>query len=265
MPPKAKKGTGRLPLKGRTILITQATHQAKRFLNLLKQKGARVLHCPTIEITPYQSSDTEKFLNEIQSYDWLIFMSQNAVGHFFEELKRLKISRTKLKGRRIAAIGRTTREILKQNKLRVHLVPSVYDSEHLVDAFKGKIEDKRFLILSALNGRTVLSDELRKRGAVVDTLPLYQASLPVENAGKLRQYLFEERVDAVTFTSPSTVENFIRLLNPDRYMQRALETLTIATLGDVTAAAVEAKGLRVRVQPSEFTIPAFVNTLSREL
>lgn len=255
----------RKPLKGRTILVTQASEQAKRFLALLKKKGANVLCCPTIELVPHETSETAKILKQIETYDWLVFMSQNAVGYFFDQLKKNKISRSKLRGRRIAAIGNTTREILKQNKLRVHLVPSVYQSEYLANSFKSNIEEKKFLILSSVDGRNVLPDALKKKGAHVSILPIYKTILPIENAHILKKYVCEHRIDAVTFTSPSTVENFIRMLNPDRNFKRYLETLTIATLGEVTAKAVESNGLRVRVKPSEFTIPAFVNTLSREL
>ena len=268
-PPKAKqyihRAFSRKPLKGRTILVTQASHQAKRFSGLLRQKGATVLTCPTIEIQPCVTSKTAEILKSIAVYDWLVFMSQNAAIYFFEQLKKYRISKLKLKGRRVAAIGKTTREILKRNHLRVHLVPEVHTSECLVKAFKGRVEEKRFLILSAMNGRTVVQDALRARGAQVEVLPLYRTLMPIKNSVNLKKYVCEEKIDAVTFTSPSTVHNFMKMLNPDRRLRRHLEMLTIASLGDITAAAVEANGLRVRVKPSDFTIPAFVNTLSREL
>ncbi len=259
--------TKRLPLKGRTILVTQAQTQAKRFTTLLKQKGATVLHCPTIEIIPLESKETTTFLKSIQEYDWLVFMSQNAVHYFFEQLKKHKIRKQSIHGCRIAAIGKITREALKQHKLRVNVTPSVYQSENLASAFKGNIEKRKFLILSSLNGRPVLKESLEKKGAQVNVCSLYKTVVPVENAKMLIKYICEERIDAVTFTSPSTFENFLTLLNPNsqRSLRVHLETLTIAALGDVTAKAVEDRGFRVRVRPSEFTIPSFVNTLSREL
>ncbi len=172
-----------------------------------------------------------------------------------------------LRGVRIAAIGKTTKESLKQYKIRVTLTPAVYESHALAQAFTGALDGKHFLILTSLNGRTVLQDELRTRKAIVDVLPLYQTILPESNTNLLKKYLSEEVIDAVTFTSPSTVENFVTMLNPhhDKHVHRRLELLTYAALGDVTAQAMEKLGLRVRVQPSEFTIPSFVNTLSREL
>ena len=260
-----KKTVKRKPLKGRTILVTQAESQSERFTSLLKRKGARVLLCPTIEIHAFKDPNEDQILKQLESYDWIVFMSQNAVSFFFDRLKELNLKKTKLKGRRIAALGKTTRESLKSNKLRVHLVPAVYKSESLVSAFKGKIEDKRFLVISAREGRTVLHDALKSKGATVDSLHLYETVMPTQHAVALMKYVCEERIDAVTFTSPSTVNNFVKLLNPNRDLRRHLETLIIATLGDVTAEAVESHGLRVRVRPSEFTIPAFVNTLSREL
>ena len=262
MPPKTVK---RKPLKGRTILVTQAESQSERFTSLLKRKGARVLVCPTIEIHPYKDPAHQDIFKQLEAYDWVVFMSQNAVHYFFERLKELNLKKTKLRGKRVAALGKTTREALKSNKLRVHLVPTIYKSESLASAFKGKIEDKRFLIVSAREGRTVLHEALKNKGALVDSLHLYETVMPTHHAASLMKYVCEERIDAVTFTSPSTVNNFVKLLNPNRDLRRHLETLIIATLGDVTAEAVENHGLRVRVRPSEFTIPAFVNTLSREL
>ena len=266
MPGKIHK-TKRLPLKGRTILVTQAIHQADRFTHLLKQKGATVLHCPTIEIIPRENRENIEILKNLKKYDWVIFMSQNAVFYFFEQLKKQKISKMTFRGCHLAAIGKTTREYLKQHKLRVNFTPSIYQSEELVKAFKGKVQNKKILIVSSLNSRVLLPTELRKNGAEVDILALYETVIPLGNSKVLLKYLSEERIDAVTFTSPSTVENFLTMVNPERAreMQRHLEMLTIATLGDVTAQAVEDKGLRVRVRPSEFTIPSFVNALCREL
>lgn len=265
MSPKSSKTNQRLPLKGRTILVTQAPEQAKRFTNLLKQKGARVLACPTVDMIPCETPKILHCLKQLETYDWLIFMSQNAVIFFFQLLSKHGISKAQLRRLRIAALGKTTREVLKQNKLRVHLVPPVDAGTHLMALLKGKVEGKKILVLKSLDAHLSLLDMLRSKGALVDAPPLYKSVLPAENSKILLKYLSEERIDAVTFTSPSTVHNFVKMLNADRHLMKHLEMLTIATLGDVTARAVEEMGLQVRVRPSEFTIPAFVNTLSREL
>lgn len=265
MAPRSSKTNQRLPLKGRTILVTQAREQAKRFTNLLKQKGARVLACPTVDMIVYETPATLPCLKQLETYDWLIFVSQNAVIFFFQLLLKYRISKSGLKRCRIVALGKSTREALKQNKLRVHLVSSAEAVEHLISVCKGKVEGKKILVLKSFDARPPMVDMLTSKGARMDTLPLYKTVLPAENSKILLQYLSEERIDAVTFTSASTVHNFIKMLNPDRNLQRRIEMLTIAALGDVTARAVEERGLRVRVKPSEFTIPAFVNTLSREL
>lgn len=265
MSPKSSKTNQRLPLKGRTILVTQAEEQAKRFTNLLKQKGARVLACPTVDMIPCETPKTLPCLKQLETYDWLVFMSQNAVIFFFQLLSKHGISKARLRRLRIVAIGKTTREVLKQNKLRVHLVTPVDAGTHLMALFKGKIDGKKILVLKSFDAHPPLLDILRSKGALVDALPLYKSVLPAENSKILLRYLSEEKIDAVTFTSPSTVYNFIKMLNADSNLLKRLEMLTIATLGDVTARAVGEMGLQVRVKPSEFTIPAFVNTLSREL
>lgn len=265
MSPRSSKTNQRLPLKGRTILVTQALEQAKRFTNLLKQKGARVLACPTVDMIPCETPKTLHYLKQLETYDWLIFVSQNAVIFFFQFLSKHGISKAQLRRLRIVALGKTTREALKQNKLRVHLVSPVDAETHLAALFKGKIDRKKILVLKSLDAQPPLLDILRSKGALIDAPALYKSVLPAENSKILLRYLSEEKIDAVTFTSPSTVYNFIKMLNADRNLLKRLEMLTIATLGDVTARAVEERGLKVRVKPSEFTIPAFVNTLSREL
>lgn len=269
MSPRSSKTNQRLPLKGRTILVTQALEQAKRFTNLLKQKGARVLACPTVDMIPCETPKTLQCLKQIETYDWLVFVSQNAVIFFFQLLSKHGISKVRLRRLRIAALGKTTREVLKQNKLRVHLVPAGYPDSgaeaHLMVLFKGKVDRKKILVLKSLDAQPPLLDILRSKGALIDAPALYKSILPAENSKILLRYLSQERIDAVTFTSPSTVYNFIKMLNTDRHLLKRLEMLTIATLGDVTARAVGEMGLQVRVKPSEFTIPAFVNTLSREL
>jgi uroporphyrinogen-III synthase len=265
MSPKSSKTNQRLPLKGRTILVTQASQQAKRFTNLLKQKGARVLSCPTVDMIPCEAPQTLFCLKQLETYDWLVFVSQNAVIFFFQLLSKHGISKARLKRLRIAALGKTTREVLKQNKLRVHLVPPVDADRSLLDLFKGKVDGKTILVLKSFDAQPPFLDIFRSKGALVDALNLYKSVLPAGNSEILLRYLSQEKIDAVTFTSPSTVHNFIKMLNADRNLLKHLEMLPIATLGDVTARAVEEMGLQVRVKPSEFTIPAFVNTLSREL
>ncbi len=265
MSPKSSKTNQRLPLKGRTILVTQAHEQAKRLTNLLKQKGARVLACPTVDMIPCETPQTLPCLKQLGDYDWLVFVSQNAVIFFFQLLSKHGISKVRLRKLRIVALGKTTREVLKQNKLRVHLVPPVDADRSLVALFKGKVDGKKILVLKSFDDQPPFLDILQSKGALTDVLNLYKSVLPAGNSKILLRYLSEERIDAVTFTSPSTVYNFIKMLNADRNLLKHLEMLTIATLGDVTARAVEERGLKVRVKPSEFTIPAFVNTLSREL
>lgn len=265
IPPKT---TQRLPLKGRTILVTQAPQQAKRFTVLLKQKGARVLTCPTVDLIPHETAETVQYLRDFNRYDWLIFVSQNAVTFFFQLLLRHRISKVRLRGCRVAALGKAVREALKSHGFRVHLIQvseNPGSQQTIMNAFKGKICGKKFLILKSLGSQPAIIKLLKEKEGIVDTLPLYKTILPVENSKMLLKYISEERIDAVTFTSPSTVHNFMKMLSPDRQLLKHMEFMTIAALGDITAKTVEEQGLHVRVRPSEFTIPAFVNTLSREL
>lgn len=265
---KSLKTTQRLPLKGRTILVTQAPQQAKRFTTLLKQKGARVLTCPTVDLIPHETAETVQYLRQLKMYDWLIFVSQNAVAFFFQWLLKHRISKASVRGCRVAALGKAVREALKSHGLRVHLIQIVENPEpqhSMMNAFKGKICGKKFLILKSLDSQPIIIKLLKGKEGIVDTLPLYKTILPAENSKILLKYISEERIDAVTFTSPSTVHNFMKMLSPDRQLLKHMEFMTIAALGDITAKTVEEKGLQVRVKPSEFTIPAFVNTLSREL
>jgi uroporphyrinogen III methyltransferase/synthase len=113
-----------------------------------------------------------------------------------------------------------------------------------------------------------MPEALGKVGAEVTVAPVYQNVLPTNNAGEqlqeeLRRALQEKSVDMVTFTSSSTVKNFVRLLDittPDE-MQKLMSGVAVATIGPITAKTAEQFGLHVDVQPSEYTIPDLVESI----
>jgi uroporphyrinogen III methyltransferase / synthase len=258
------------PLFSKRIVVTRTRDQASELVNLLENFGAECLEYPTIALEPVASYEIlDRALAEIETYHWLLFTSINAVHYFFKRLFEIGKDVRDLKGPKIAAVGRVTAEALAGKGIRPDLLPQEFTGDGLAESLtETGVKDLRILIPRALKARETLPEALGKVGAEVTVAPVYQNVLPTNYAGEqlqeeLRSALHEKRVDMVTFTSSSTVKNFVKLLDvttPDE-MQKLMSGIAIATIGPITAKTVEQFGLHVDVQPSEYTIPDLVDSI----
>jgi uroporphyrinogen III methyltransferase/synthase len=166
-----------------------------------------------------------------------------------------------LKGPQVCAIGPKTAEALEALKVRVKLVPQEYRAEAIFEGLKKeKLKDRSILIPRAKVARDVLPEELRKAGAVVDVVEVYQTVLPKENIAEVRDLLKKREVSAITFTSSSTVGNFVEILGPEE-ARELTAGIPVASIGPVTAEKAKALGIETAVMPDEYTIPALVQAL----
>jgi uroporphyrinogen III methyltransferase/synthase len=195
-------------------------------------------------------------------YDWIIFTSANGVKFLVDRLFALKRDVRSLKGPRVCAIGPKTAEALEALKIRVNLVPREYRAEAILEGLKKeKLKGKNILIPRARVARDVLPEELRKAGAVVDVVEVYQTVLPKENVSKIRELLKKGEISAVTFTSSSTVSNFAEMVGKEE--ARALTAgIPVASIGPITAEKAGELGIKTTVMPEEYTIPALVHALA---
>lgn len=277
---KTKNGAKK-PLSGVRVLVGRARHQAGALSAELRRHGAEVLEIPFIEIRkPKSFLPLDSALKHLDSYDWLILTSVNGVEAMWSRLRKLHRTTTNWKGHvftrdigregksaaargssRIAAIGPATKKAIEQRGLEVDVVPKEYVAESVVRSLKAKVKGKRILLVRAKVARDVIPRELRKAGAHVDVVEAYETVVPAISRGRLQAALKnpKRRPDIVTFTSSSTVKNFVALLGPP--IKSLLDGVRTASIGPVTSATLRELGLPIDVEAREFTIPGLVTAI----
>jgi uroporphyrinogen III methyltransferase/synthase len=240
------------PLFGRRIVVTRAREQASGLRSRLEALGAAVLELPAIELEPIDVT-----LPELAAYDWLVFTSANGVAAFFERgLAPAERDARALAGLRIAAIGPGTAAALATRGVRADLVPDRYVAEALIDAFPPSSRaGARVLLARAERARDALPDGLHERGYEVDVLPVYRTVAGTPDPDALERVRRGE-VDAITFTSSSTVDNLCDALGtlPDPQP-------LVVSIGPVTSNTAKERGLRVDAEAVEHTIDGLVESL----
>ena len=243
------------PLFGRRIAVTRTRKQAGSLSAGLRALGADVFEMPTIRIEPPEDLRTfAELVRDAHKYEWIIFTSPNGVTAFFDLFFKMYEDVRSIGGAKIAAIGPATAAKVREQKLGVDLQPDEFVAEAVVDAFKdyGSIENVTMLIARAEQARDVLPKELTKLGAIVDIGVAYR-TVPETNdvSGGLARFR-EEGADLITFTSSSTVENFLALKMP---MPPGLVT---ASIGPITSQTMRDAGLKVDIEAKQYDIPGLI-------
>jgi uroporphyrinogen III methyltransferase/synthase len=248
------------PLFGRGIVITRPEAQAEELSELLRRKGARVIPFPVIRIAPPESwEELDRAIDRLESYRWIIFTSANGVAFFFRRLRERGRDIRDLKGIRIATIGPATASAVEAMGIRVDLVPEAFVSEGVVKALAGMdLQGSRVLLPRAQEARDVIPEGLAKMDAICDIATTYRTVRSDRSASELVPFFDEEKVDVITFTSPSTVANFLRIMGPDFHLPAKVR---IACIGPVTEAAARKAGLPVDILQERYTIPGLVDAL----
>jgi uroporphyrinogen-III synthase len=281
------------PLSGVRVLVGRAKHQAGALSAELRTRGADVIEIPFIEIRkPKSFKPLDAALKTLSTYDWLILTSTNGVEALWTRMEKLgqgrdfsravKTSRSRpalaAAGRlRIAAIGPATKRAIEQRGMKVDVVPKEYVAESVVRSLKNKVKGKSVLLVRAKVARDVIPQELRRAGAHVEVVEAYETVVPERSRRRLRAALKNRRPHVVTFTSSSTVRNFVELLDlrpqrktrhPVRGRDRSrhgLEGILMASIGPVTSSTLREYGLPVDISAKEFTIPGLVEGIVRSV
>lgn len=251
------------PLAGRRIVITRAREQAGELVQALAALGAEVVAAPAIRIEPLADLEPLRVaLAHIERYRWIVFTSQNSVQIVFDKLPAWGHASNYFAKARVAAIGPATGDALSARGVPVALLPEGYVAESLVDAIaaQGDLRGARVLIPQAEIARDTLAEGLRKLGADVDAIPVYRTVPALGDGAALAQEILAGRIDAITFTSSSTVHSFVQAVGAevakcDRY--RA------AVIGPITAATARGYGLPVAIEAIEHTAAGLVDALAR--
>jgi uroporphyrinogen III methyltransferase/synthase len=254
------------PLFGKRIVITRSREQSGQLIDLLESLGAEPVEAPMIRVTPPDDyGPLDQAVAEASTYDWIVFTSANGVDHFMRRLAVSSGDIRNLKGVRLVAIGPATADRLARHGLKVDLEPAESRAEAIVQSLRelNDISGRRFLLPRADIAREVLPEELRKAGADVTEVVAYRTVLAdIEREGDpdIYRMLLEKRVDVVTFTSASTVKNFVQIFGAEQAPDLLNATL-VACIGPVTAEAAEQYGIKTAIMPKEYTIPALVDAI----
>lgn len=268
---KDQKISRKFPLAGIRVLVGRAHHQAGALSSLLRKLGADVVEIPFIEIRPPRSfRPLDTALKNLAAYDWLILTSVNGVDAMWDRLEKLRLTKRSLQHLNIAAIGPATRKAIEKRGLKVNVVPEEYVAESVVKSLRAKVIGKNVLLVRAKVARDVIPQELRKAGAEVDVFEAYETVVPTSSRVRLRKVLKNpnRQPHVITFTSSSTVKNFVALLGPNgrsRHGKRPspLEGITLASIGPVTSATLSELKLGADIEAREYTIPGLVEAIVR--
>ena len=275
-----------LPLKGIRVLVGRARHQAGSLSRELRKNGAQVIEIPFIEIRkPRSFRQLDSALRNLESYDWLILTSVNGVEAMWERLAKLGLSlelpreghsgraaRRNQQAKRllIAAIGPATKKAIEQRGVSVSIVPEQYVAESVVRSLRAKVKGKRVLLVRAKIARDVIPQELRRAGAHVDVVEAYETVVPKSSRSRLQRLMKDptRRPHVVTFTSSSTVRNFVNLLSTRGQAKQRIpqmDGVLMSSIGPVTSATLREFGLPVQIKAKVFTIPGLVAALMSRL
>ncbi len=248
----------RRPLFGRRIVVTRTRKQASALSAKLRILGADVYELPTIRVEPPESLlEFGELVRDAFQYEWLIFTSVNGVDAFFEMFYRLYDDARSIGNVKIAAIGPATAQRIKSFHLSVDLQPDEFVAEAIIDGLLkfGSVENLKFLVVRALGAREVLPKRLMELGAIVDEATAYRTVPETNDASGALERFKAEGADLVTFTSSSTVENFLALKLP---WPAGIKT---ASIGPITSETMRKNGLTVDVEAARYDVDGVVGAV----
>jgi uroporphyrinogen-III synthase len=230
----------------------------------LRDLGAEVYEVPFIEIRPPRSFKAmDESLKLVSEYEWLILTSANGARAMFDRMAQLNIPRRVLAHLNIAAIGPATRSAIEREGLKVAVTPKEYVAESIVESLCEKVRGKRVLLCRAKIARDVIPRELRLLGAFLDVVEAYETVLPQSSRVALRAVLRDpqRRPHLITFTSASTVSNYVALLGIRSGRSYLVEGVLNASIGPVTSEALRQHQLSVDVQANPYTVPGMIEAI----
>ncbi|WP_226677453.1 uroporphyrinogen-III synthase [Mesobacillus jeotgali] len=245
-------------LQNKTVMIPRGKAHAKSFSDLVKRNGGIPVEIPLIAFQPVKASEKLlKTLADLHTYNWIIFTSNVTVETFYSFLKKGQALLPK-----IAVIGEKTKEALVDMGEKVDFVPEEYVAEGFVDEFLPHVKQgERILIPKGNLARDYISAALMEKGAIINEVIIYETYLPEESKGKLVKMLTEESLDILTFTSPSTIDHFMKIVE-EHNLGSKLEHCIVACIGPVSKRKAEQRGLKVHAMPEKYTVEEMLKSVA---
>jgi uroporphyrinogen III methyltransferase/synthase len=252
------------PLFGQTIVVTRSRHQASEISAKLEELGANVIEAPTIELhEPADWGEIDSALRDAGEFDWVCFTSVNGVAAAQRRLAAMGRDARAFGKAKLAAIGQATAEAIERELcLRVDLCPKAFVAEALADELAGRDEvmGRRFLLLRADIARPLLRQRLIEAGAAeVRDVAIYETRTATEFPAGLIELISAGKVNWITFSSSSTVRNFVNLAGEAN--RAALGRIKLASIGPITTSSLREAGLTPAAEAKTFNIDGLVRAI----
>ncbi|MFC1474420.1 uroporphyrinogen-III C-methyltransferase [bacterium] len=257
----------RRPLFGKKIIVTRSRKQASMLSAGLRDLGADAPEMPTIDTVPPDDwSAVDSAIDKIENFDWIVFTSVNGVESFLNRIFESGGDVRRLSKSKIAAIGPATNKKLRDFGLNADLQPPKFVAESIVETLEGagEIKGKNILLPRADIARKALPELLAEKGAAITDVSVYQTVPGDFDVESLKTMIESGSVDAVTFTSSSTANNFVDRLGEDFIMNNRDKFMAVS-IGPITSEALESRGLKPAAEADEYTIPGLIGKLSELL
>jgi uroporphyrinogen III methyltransferase / synthase len=250
------------PLFGQRIVVTRARSQASELSRLVEDLGGEPYEFPVIRtVAPDDFAPLDDALQRGTEWDWILFTSVNGVEMFWERMRHNRVDVRSFATAKIAAVGAKTASALAERNLQVEVTAPEYVAESLLEALGDLVHAGEKILLPRANiARKFLPDALRERGCAVVEVDAYKTEPVTENAAELAARLADGEIHAITFTSASTVNNFVAAM-AGHDLHTLLQGVTTAMIGPVTAQAAEERDLPVSVIADTYTIQGLTEAL----
>jgi uroporphyrinogen III methyltransferase / synthase len=253
----------KLPLAGKRIIVTRSREQASSLVQSLRRLRAETLEIPAIISAPPDSWEpVDEAIAGLPSYDWAVFTSVNGVDFFFERLRAKGFDARKFGAARIAAIGPATAQRLEHYGIIPDLKPSTYTSEALFAEFSqlGIQKNSRYALLRADIADKDLYAKLVAAGAHADDVTVYKTLPAPIDVVQLRDALLHDEHPGVTFTSSSTVQNFVKAVG-ESFLKEIASRMHGFSIGPKTSETMRRNGIEPAIEAAEHTIPGLVDAI----
>jgi uroporphyrinogen-III synthase len=251
------------PLKGKRVLITRAKSQVEEFVTKIENAGAIPITAPLLEIKANEanSQEIQNALKNIKDFDCIVFTSTNGVTFFKEYLDKWEIPYSTLNHLIAASVGRKTSKQMESLGLTVSIIPEEYVAEKLTESISKHLPTKsRILVIRGNLSRPALVTGLKENGYDVTDLVIYETIHKIDEAEKLRNYVLHQKLDFITFTSSSTVDSFMKVLNQEE-LRASLKNVTFICIGPITNKTLMEYGFK-GLMPASYTIDDMVELMT---
>ncbi len=250
------------PLKNKIIVLTRSPEQASQSSAIFEKLGANVLLFPTIKIIPPKSwEEFDKSVKRLREFDYIIFTSPNAVKMFCRRCQELRVE-ADFQLIKVAAVGKITESLCIENNIPVHIIPYKFTSKGIIKKLKEiDISGKRFFIPKSAITRDELKLGIEKIGGIVHAADVYDVAIfEKEEIKENIEELSKQKPDVYIFTSPSTFENFSKIIGLNKPVEFFLGSY-VATIGPTTKSAIEKREVKVDIMPEEHSMDAMAKAL----